>query len=284
MKRKLLLFPLCAAMGGLMLSSNASGPYNVSRENRTGAGGTTASCAGGSCHGANSAATNVTISVTDAGDNPVTSYTPGTTYTVHVKGTNSGSLFRFGFQSTAVLVSNTNTQAGAFTGSADISVRTGVSPNIVEHNKRLTGTVSGSTGSMEAVYNWTAPAAGRGAVRFYATLNAVNADNTTTGDAPNTATPIDLAEAGGTNVPGVSTTTLKLYPNPATSSIRLELPDAVQQGTYQIRDIRGSIVSRGDLQISQGGAKLGLEALAAGAYFVQVQAAGGTMVAPFVKQ
>lgn len=285
MKRKLLVLPLTAAIGALALSSYSTGPWQNNSLNRTGsAGAGTANCSGGGCHGANSTNTTVTITVTDAGGNAITSYTPGATYTVNISGRNTSALTRFGLQSTVVQAAATSTQAGTFTASSPLAVRTASTPDIVEQTSKITGTVSGGVASYAASYSWTAPAAGAGTVRFLATLNAVNNDGGTSGDEPAAATPLDLTEGSGTNVPGVNTTAMKLYPNPAANTLQLQLPDAIVQGSFQIRDIRGSLVSGGALRIQQGLAQIDVAGLSSGAYFVQVRSAAGELVAPFVKQ
>ena len=284
MKRKLLVFPIAIVLGGLALSSYSRGPYQIGSLNRTGSLGTTANCSGGGCHAANSANTNVTIRVTNSGGSVVSSWVPGSTYTVQIDGSNSTGLSSFGFQSTAVRAAATGTQAGTFSASASVSVRTASTPNIVEHNQAIAGTVSGGAATYRAVYTWVAPAAGAGTVRFLATLNAINGDNSASGDAPAAATPLDLPEANGTSVPGVQTAVLSVYPNPAGASLSLRLPEAFVAGSFIIRDVRGSIVSRGDLRAQQGAASLDVNALAGGAYFVQVHAGTATLVAPFVKK
>lgn len=283
MKRKVLLFPLFALIGGLAVSSYSSGPYQSGTLNRTGSLGTTANCAGGGCHASNSANTTVTIAVTNQAGDLVTSWIPGNTYIVRVAGTNSNGRSHFGFQSTIVRAAATGTQAGSFTSTGSVSVRTASTPDIVEHNSAIAGIVVGSTTGYLAQYTWTAPAAGTGTVRILATLNAVNRDNGTNGDEPQ-ANSLDLAEGSGTSVPGVSANSLSVYPNPAGASLWLRMPDAAAQGQYLIRDIRGSIVARGQLQLQQGLMQVDLGSIAGGAYFVQVQAGDATMVTPFVKQ
>jgi hypothetical protein len=223
--------------------------------------------------------------VTNSGGNTVTSWTPGATYTVHIDGRNTSGLSKFGFQSTAVRASATSTQAGTFSAIGKVNVQTGASPNLVEHNTSIDGTVSGGVATYAAVYTWIAPAAGTGTVRFLATLNAVNSSGSTLGDEPQTATPVDLTEAaGGTNVPGVAPAMIRVYPNPAAGNLSLELPEAFVAGSYQIRDVRGTLVRSGGITAQQGYADLNVATLAAGAYFVQLRSGNTTLVAPFVKQ
>lgn len=284
MKRKLLVFPIAAVLGALVVSSYSSGPYRAATLNRTGSGSTAANCSGGGCHAGNSAATTVIIRVTNSSGANVTSWEPGATYTVHIDGANTAGLSNFGFQSTAVRATATGTQAGTFSATGDVGVRTGATPNIIEHNRSIPGTVSGGAATYRAVYTWVAPAAGAGTVRFLATLNAVNGDNSTSGDAPAAATPLDLPEASGTNVPGVASSQISVYPNPAGPSLHLRLPESFVTGAYTIRDVRGGIVRNGTLQAQQGTAEIDVNTLAGGAYFVQVRSGNATLVAPFVKR
>src|SRR5205809_2815687 len=100
MKKRLLLFPFIAALVYVVLTSNSAGPGSTSGVDATGASG----AAGCSCHNPTATpSTNVSVQLLSGGV-PVTTYTPGGSYTIRVSGTNTGatSLPRFGFQLSTV--------------------------------------------------------------------------------------------------------------------------------------------------------------------------------------
>jgi uncharacterized protein YjdB len=187
MRKNLILLPLACVMGYLMLTSNSTGPAFMSSEERTGVTGVS-NCGGGSCHSSASVSSsiNTTVQLLLAGV-PVTSYTPGGSYTIRVMGTNTSSsstaIFpRFGYQLTAVKGSPATTAGilSAPTGSHNSLIS---SVNIIEHNSPIVCVGSGGPGSSYPVdIAWTAPAAGTGIVSIRATINAVNFNGNSAGD------------------------------------------------------------------------------------------------------
>ena len=132
-----------------------------------------------SCHGGSPvtvAANAITSTI------PATGYVPGQTYTITVTA-NHPTFNRFGFMITAEANSN-NAKAGTWI--ITNSSQTQISPtNYVAHTS---GGTMGSNNSKTWSMNWTAPAAGTGAVTFYAAINRTNNNSATSGDQVATAT------------------------------------------------------------------------------------------------
>lgn len=223
MKKKIILLPLFGALLYTLLSSYSSGPATVGSLERSGATGT-ASCGGSGCH-SSSATSTTTVSVTLlSSGTPVTTYTPGGSYTIQISGAQTSSSFtlpRFGFQLTAISnATGSPASVGTLSAPSGCSLRTISGIKIVEHSSPITAT-SGSGGSGTTyVINvpWTAPASGTGCVTLYGILNAVNynfgADN---GDLwNNTSTTVYEAVAAitGTTSACVGATTTLSDPTP----------------------------------------------------------------------
>jgi Secretion system C-terminal sorting domain/Bacterial Ig-like domain (group 2) len=199
MKKGLILLPLAAVIMYYVLSSSSSGPSL----NGTGATGV----AGCSCHSP-SHSTGIAVTITlDSAGIPITSYTPGNTYTVKITGTNNSyaGLGHFGFQMTAVKASGAGTGSATYTGSlATSGLPTGcwnttfAGIHVVEHNTSLLATTG--AGGIGTTYSesiqWTAPAAGTGNVVLYGVINAVNGDGSASAlDHWNTAAPDTIHES-----------------------------------------------------------------------------------------
>lgn len=107
---------------------------------------------------------------------PASGYVAGQTYQLTLNGTQAG-VSKFGFEFTA------ENASGQKTGSFAITEATRT--KLVNQNKAVTHTSAGtaaSGGATSWTFNWTAPAASTGEVRFYATVNATNSNGNTAGD------------------------------------------------------------------------------------------------------
>jgi hypothetical protein len=225
-KRSIILF-LFGGICYVALSGNASGPGTVTAVDGTGV--NTTGC---SCHNLSATSTTSVSMQLLSGATPVTTYTPGATYTIRVTGSNSSTslnLPRFGYQVTAMKTGSTTVNAGTLSapaGSHTVAVTGGV--KLVEHSTALTAT-SGTGGSgTQYVVNvpWTAPAAGTGSVTLRSVINAVNFNGSTSGDGWNTAS-LAVSEATATVVSEVAAGELKLFPNPGKGDFSLQLPASV---------------------------------------------------------
>jgi hypothetical protein len=290
MKKKSLLLTICAGFAVIFASSYDDGPAK-SGANRTGSNSTTASCDGGGCHAANNSALNVTVVITDTNNTtPVTSYVPGKTYRLRVAAaTTALTQSKFGFQVAAVKASSTSTQAGTITAggtsTANTAVRTVGGIQIGEHTAPLSGTGAGSAWAYTANLYWTAPAAGTGQVKFFATVNAVDNSGSVSGDAPNAGSSL----AGeSTSVPTIgSAASFNAYPNPATNAITINA-DGISSSNWNIAvyDLRGKVIATQTTISSNSNLNTNIDCSkwAAGMYYVQISNDVETKVMPIVKR
>ena len=109
------------------------------------------------------------------GINPVTEYTPGSSYTVSL--TMNSNPAKKGFSSTAL--DGTNTMAGNFTGEAIGGTQDFSSATRTYVSHTFTSNTSAQTAWL---WTWTAPSAGTGDVTFYVASNSANNDGGTAGD------------------------------------------------------------------------------------------------------
>lgn len=286
MMKKNLLFTITAGMAFVVLSSNDNGPFANSNGNRTGSAGSTANCSTGGCHASNNTNTSIAITLLDSLSNPVGAYVNGKTYTVRITGTNtSANLPKFGFQLTAVKASDNTTQLGTLAtgGTANITLHTTSTPNLIEHTAPLSGTGSGNNWAYSTTCKWTAPSSGSDAVKFFVTLNAVNNNGQTSGDQPNNATqslqPLSIASLA-------DNADFVIYPNPATNTINLHFSNTT--GTYTVNtfDLRGKMIASqmADVNTNNREAHINSEKWASGLYMIQISKDGEQKVFPIVKQ
>jgi hypothetical protein len=163
-----------------LFSSNSNGRATQTNNGNTGAPGETATCA--NCH-SGGAYGNVTVTIEmflDGTNTAVSSYNPGQTYDMRVTVQSStGSPLGYSFQMTC-LTSPANTPLGGYSALASnvkqklVTAGTYMGRTYVEHN----GVGTNNQFNM----SWTAPAAGTGAVKFYAAGNCVNLNGSTGGD------------------------------------------------------------------------------------------------------
>jgi trimeric autotransporter adhesin len=210
MKKTAILFPLFGIFLYIILSGYAAGPSFTLGTEYTGATGTVG-CGSPGCHNPTAtASTTVTIQLL-SGVTPVTSYTPGGSYTIKITGTQTSGSFtlsKFGFQVTCVKTSTT-TNAGAMTAPAGCHSTTVSGVNVIEHSSALSpASGSGGSGTTYVVsIPWTAPVAGTGGVTIRSVVNAVNFDGSaTSADKWNSATPLVITEASSTVVAPITGT------------------------------------------------------------------------------
>ncbi|MEO6831846.1 MAG: choice-of-anchor V domain-containing protein [Chitinophagaceae bacterium] len=289
MRQRFLLFLLSGSFVGLVFSSYATGPYNGGAGNHTGSAGSPANCSTGSgCHASNNPSTIATITLITPTNDTVKDgrYFPGTLYTVYIKGTNPlSSLNQFGFQASCVDAATSNVQVGGFTSSdSKISVRNTGSLQLVEHNTPLAAITVGSGNVYEAAFNWLSPAPGKGKVRFYLTLNAVNGNGLSSGDQPNTATPVDFDEAS-TGISNIKMVHAEIFPNPTSSKISVRIKDAIAtSASIQIVNLNGQLVRSEAVTLKNGLVDFNVANLLPGAYFLQLLNGNQSAVASFMKQ
>ncbi len=183
-----------------------SGGYG-SGGNQTGSTGST----GCSCHGAN-ANLAVTVSLDSMGV-PVTSYRPGGSYTVRIKGVNNsaGTYPEYGFQISTVKAASAGTASAVNIGTwgampANTQVTANGSIQLAEQSApNLAFSGSGGNGTIyQMSIPWTAPAAGTGSIKIYGIVNAVNGNGNIQGDGANNAPAVTITEAAATVPASVS--------------------------------------------------------------------------------
>ncbi|PQJ09031.1 hypothetical protein CJD36_020855 [Flavipsychrobacter stenotrophus] len=292
MKKRFLLLPLIAIGAYVTLSSNIGGYLS----NATGSNGGTVGCGGGGCHSntASSTVTQTTIIVDSAGT-LVTVYHPGVTYRVSLAaGTAATSgLTKFGFQLSSSKAASA-AQAGTWVA-ATAPVNATVSAmgpfSVVRHTAPMSDSVilAGAAFVYPVSIQWTAPAAGTGAVKFFGVINAVNNNtNADAGDLWNSTTTTITEYVDHTLVSEVAAkVAINTFPNPVTSSFTLQLSNAAA-GTYgvQVMDITGKIVVKQSVEVTGNTASstINLSNFAAGRYHVVVEKDGVRTVKAIVKQ
>lgn len=279
MKKKLLLFPVAAGMIAFSLMSNSGGPANAGGQGNL----TVAGC---SCHGAANTNTKIDLALMDATTStPVTDgkYVPGKTYTITRVGNNTGAaITHFGFQ--IVAVNGAGNQAGTFaiTNAANTQTFTAAPLTGVEHKTKI----AKSGNNFNVQFNWTAPAAGAGTVTFRIAANGVNNDGGTNGDQMNVGT-FQLTEGSSASVGQVAAGRFRLFPNPASNQVTLDLGNAAD-GAYTVKafDLSGKVLLSRELQVNSGNKRfdIAVNSLPAGLYHFIVSGKDGQQAIKFVKQ
>lgn len=271
MKRNIILFTALAGTLYFSLTSYGTGPGS------RGAGHVAATGCGNGCHGASSSAnTHAMISILRKSDNqPVTDgkYTPGTTYVINVMGHNA-SLTHYGYQLSATSGSSS---AGTLSNpSSGSKLVTAGGIRVAEHSAPITGSSSGFT----ATIDWQAPPTGTGNVTLNLAVNAVNNNGGTLGDAYNTAQ-LALSEAT-TSVDNIAVADIKVYPNPATNQITVDLGNKANYTLY-IADAAGRTVLQNKVT-NNNRVELNTSGFQSGLYSITIMSEGMSQSTSFVKQ
>ena len=109
-----------------------------------------------------------------SGVTPVTSYTPGNTYTISLSLTSNPG--KRGFSAVALTPSNTNAGSSIGAGIGGTQNFTSAGRQYVSH------TTTSSTATTPFAWSWVAPATNVGNVTFYVASNAANDNNLSSGD------------------------------------------------------------------------------------------------------
>jgi hypothetical protein len=193
MKLKFIYVLLLSAFSLIVLQSRSGGAAANGLGDRTGS--PLSGAAGCSCHSSGTPYSPVaSVSIKDASQNSVTSYTPGQSYTIEINvSAGMGNPTGYGVQAVAISPNSGNSQAGTI-GSV-ISSNTQITAlngrSYIEH--------SGINASGTFLVNWTAPASGFGAVSIYARGLAVNGV-ATSGDEQTSSVLVNLTELVPTSI------------------------------------------------------------------------------------
>ncbi len=282
MKKKFLLFSLSAVTLATVLSSHSGGHTTSGSGNRTGAKGSMSSCGGPGCHGSLTGTTAI-IRVDSAGV-PVTKYTAGKVYTVHVVGKSSTNT-KYGFQFTAVSgTGSSQIKAGAVSGlPSGVVTATFSGLEIVEHSASIT-----AADSLEKTFTWTAPATGVGDIKMYLTVNAVDGlSGASAVDAStNTVITLPLYTPPTTSVASVTEqTNISAFPNPVMDELHLQLNETFATSTVSVFDITGrNIINTVVAPNAAGSTTLNTSSWVPGLYKIIVANANGSNTISVVKQ
>lgn len=204
-----------------------------------------------SCHAGNgSIQTVINIEVLDDNNTPITEYVPEQTYRVRVSHDVAvGNPAGYGFQVLSL--------AAPFdTDGPDVAGFSNPAANVkiaIADNGRQYAEQNGLSTSEVFEVDWTAPAVGTGAVTFYTCGNAVNDNNSTSGDGADCET-LELAE-GTTS----STTELDdgvqifLFPNPVREEMKVRLVSAVNaEFDMEIYNMSGQLMMQEEIDFMSG--------------------------------
>lgn len=227
----------------------------------------------GSCHsGGSSSASSISISAIPSFSN--NEYIPGTTYTISIT-VNASGFNQFGFGCEILNASNANAGVMQNQGPGVKFLNSGARKNAVQ------STAKSGSGSASFQFEWVAPA--NGAATFYVSGNAVNGNNSTSGDFPLSPVSLALQAAPPTDPVALNEHTLlsgevQLYPNPANGLTGLSFmlkQEAVLEA--EILSLDGKSLQRLDLGQLPAGLQsqiLHLGNIAPGLYFVKLSSDG----------
>ncbi len=257
MKYMIKLFWVFCALSTLALMSNRSGRGSVAGEALTlapGEGGRTCSNAG--CHGtATPFGTEVSINLLDLAGNVVSNYEPGEDYRVNLTISATGAS-GYGFM---IVCLDENDQAVNNWGSPPDDIRSInlIGRDYLEHTMRLDDNSYN--------FDWTAPTSGTGDVVFYAAGNAVNGNNSNSGDNANT-TAVSFSENVMSSVDDLKRESALIFPNPVKDELHI-----IPSGNYtiEIMNIHGVIVQKLKSTTNEH-MRIDLSTYAQGSYFVRI--------------
>jgi len=207
---------------------------------------------------------------------PGTGYVGGQTYSVSVTVTSGGSngvLYGFSCSSTK---QGTSTISGKFVA-ADATTLAKAGGNYIVHNTAAAGN---GNPSHTFTFNWTAPVTGTGPITFYAAGNSANGNNENTGDNIYNAN-IQVTEAPGAGLTESVVDHFNLYPNPATESVTVNVPQTLVDSQVRILDVTGKTVF--NRQLTTENMSVDVSTLTHGLYVVEIQKGGKSYTTRLVK-
>ncbi|TNE55598.1 MAG: T9SS type A sorting domain-containing protein [Bacteroidetes bacterium] len=163
----------------------------------------------------------------------VTEYEPGQTYTLGLA--ISGTSTKKGFQATARTVSD-NLTAG------DLAAVTGSTARITQAQKQFINHASGTTSLSNFAFDWTAPDAGAGDVRFYVSSNHTNGDGNTSGDEIHLSQFTFSENTSSASIAEAQAWEFSVYPNPTSDELILKGEELTQYDEVMILDLSGKVV------------------------------------------
>jgi hypothetical protein len=219
MKHLYLLFSILLA--GTLFLANSGGRASDARAGNTGApgdqsnGGNPVTCQ--FCHNSATIQILTNIQLLDTTGMDVTTYIPGQTYRLRTTvSPTRGNPTGYGFQLIPILDRNNTDAKGLQNPASNVKIVTVPSSGrtYAEHN--------GISNSQVFEVDWIAPAAGSGAVSFYAAANGVNRNGGSSGDGAASAR-LTIEESLGTAAREEATKySFRVFPNPAADLLFVE--------------------------------------------------------------
>jgi len=155
------------------------------------------------CHATGAIQVTMSLEVLDVANNPITAYVPNEIYTakVRIESAAGPAPLGYGFQMVNLFdADNTGVNNWTETGhSENVQIET------VSSTNRTYAEHKGISDSNEFLVQWQAPAAGKGAVSFYAIGSGVNRNGSTSGDGTALPQKLTLTESLTSSIADLST-------------------------------------------------------------------------------
>jgi Secretion system C-terminal sorting domain/Reeler domain len=275
---------LCALVACLTMS-NKAGRAKSQQKGSTGAPGDNdvvsnqlRTCSG--CH-AGSATIQVTISIDILdGATVVTKFTPNKAYTARVTVNKvAGSPAKYGFQMTALRDSSgVGVPYDGFSAPGANMQLTKIASA-----KRTYAEQNGASATNTFEMTWTAPAAGKGTVTFYAAGNGVDGANNQGGDSAAKNSLVLPEATSGISVLGNPKLAVECFPNPILSDFLVKMPENTPSGAAQLTifDFSGKIIFQQNHNLAGGAQTLEMPAenWQKGIYFLRITQGGKALSA-----
>lgn len=263
---------IAAAVIGMVISgtaivnsNSAGGP--AGRTGSPGDNGVT--CAQGCHSGGSVTSQSTTIQISQNGS-PVTEWDLGAIYDVVVTVDAGGAVGqRFGFSLTAE--DENNDPTGTLISPDGETQINGIGGSHMTHT--FSSNTPSAPGSQTWNFQWQAPNSGVNDVTFYAVGVCANGNGTNSGDVVVTANPVTLNQAPMSV--GENSISTKVYPNPASDWVQIET-SMTNATNYSVFNLQGQKVADGELV--NGNAKLSVEELPAGQYYIQIEESTTTIL------
>ena len=280
MKFRIIYLSFIVLLSTILLISFSGGPARTQGQDRTGSPLTTGGAPCQTCHSAGAFEPMLTVEILD-NDVAVTSYEPEKTYMFRATIETTGSPAEFGFQSVALSGAD-NANAGTFgTPDADMSVAPLDGRDYFEHRSPRT------EGLFEI--EWTAPAAGTGDVRIYASCVAANNNNSSGGDGSvRLIDPVLLTEmTTSVGILNDQNVALDVFPNPVSDFLNVNITlEGSDRFDLRLFNNVGQLLQSESLNFNAGENRhqLDLSKLPLGIYMVQLSNGKESLTERILKQ
>jgi hypothetical protein len=202
--------------------------------------------------------TNQFISLTIDGQDSI-SYIAGQTYDMVVTLSDVGTFNKGGFTISAEQFGTTN-KVGTWIGSSEVQVQNNT------HVTHKSSSNTPSAGSISWSFQWTAPAAGTGDLRFFVNGIIGDGDGTNNNDVMVSVVTL-ITEDGNSGLNELASENILLYPNPAIDRVFIE--GTSDELEYYITDLKGSVVLHGTAESAFDRIEIPVGDLSGGLFFLQ---------------